>query len=149
MYRVVSCALFEHEPFLLVLAAGICAASFIVVGLVAQHLETIAAARRGWIASMALIAGGGTWATHFVAMLAYRPPMAVGFETGLTLISLAIGIAGAWLAFFVREKRRDLAGAVVSGTAFSSGVVALHFIGMASLVADAYRMWDLDLVVSS
>lgn len=149
MYRVISCALFEHEPFQLALAAGICAACFTAVALVAMHAEASRKARRGWIACMALIAGGGAWATHFVAMLAYRPPVAVGFEIGLTAVSLVIGVAGAWLAFFIREKRRDRLGTAASGAAFGSGVAALHFIGMASLRADAYRLWEFDLIVAS
>ncbi|WP_216073488.1 MHYT domain-containing protein, partial [Acinetobacter baumannii] len=38
-------------------------------------------------------AGFGIWSTHFVAMLAYEAEVVVGYDIGLTVLSLAVAIA--------------------------------------------------------
>ena len=44
---------------------------------------------------VAIVAGVGTWTTHFVAMLGFRPDVLLGYDPLLTLASAAIGIIGA------------------------------------------------------
>jgi hypothetical protein len=37
--------------------------------------------------------GGGIWSMHFIAMLAFRMPMPVGYDLGLTVLSLIVAVA--------------------------------------------------------
>ena len=41
---------------------------------------------------LGLAVGFGIWATHFVAMLAFRPGFTLSYDVGLTAASLAIAI---------------------------------------------------------
>ena len=43
-----------------------------------------------WIAGAGVVAGCGIWGTHFVAMLAYRPGVAVAYDPTLTILSILI-----------------------------------------------------------
>src|SRR6266404_6025432 len=46
--------------------------------------------RRAWLATAALAMGGGIWSMHFIAMLASLMPMPVGYDLGLTVVSLLV-----------------------------------------------------------
>ena len=58
--------------------------------------------RGAWLALAAFVSGTGIWSTHFVAMLAYQPHLPIGYDPGLTLLSIlaamAIGGVGWWLS---------------------------------------------------
>ncbi|MBL7309686.1 bifunctional diguanylate cyclase/phosphodiesterase, partial [Escherichia coli] len=46
-------------------------------------------------AGVSIIASGCTaWATHMIALLAFRPGMAAGFEPTLTALSLLVAVGG-------------------------------------------------------
>jgi NO-binding membrane sensor protein with MHYT domain len=50
-------------------------------------------AKHAWLATAALIMGGGVWAMHFVAMLAFSlPDMRISYDFGLTALSLVLPI---------------------------------------------------------
>src|SRR3546814_19255299 len=54
-----------------------------------------------WLSAAAIAMGCGVWATHFIAMLAYRTPMLVGYDVPLTVLSALIAVClsgvGLWL----------------------------------------------------
>jgi len=73
MYRVLACLTNEHNYWLVGLAALVCVAT----ALTSFLMYSIACAsqdgrRLGWAVLTGVCAGSGIWATHFVAMLAYR-----------------------------------------------------------------------------
>jgi NO-binding membrane sensor protein with MHYT domain len=55
--------------------------------------------RRHWLVVAAIAEGVCVWATHFVAMLAYRGSMPIRFDVGLTILSVTIAIGFFWCAF--------------------------------------------------
>ena len=103
--------------------------------------------RRAWLGTAATAMGGGIWAMHFVAMLAFSMPgMEVAYDLKLTLLSLLIAIGATGISFAVMSRsqasRRRLAAA---GLFMGVGVVAMHYLGMAAMRmtgAIAYdRLW--------
>jgi PAS domain S-box-containing protein len=103
--------------------------------------------RRAWLGTAATAMGGGIWAMHFVAMLAFSMPgMEVAYDLKLTLLSLLIAIGATGISFAVMSRsqasRRRLAAA---GLFMGLGVVAMHYLGMAAMRmtgAIAYdRLW--------
>ena len=56
------------------------------------HNNKSTAARRLWHMSGALAAGTGIWAMHFVGMLAFRLPIPLGYDSGITLLSWLLPI---------------------------------------------------------
>src|SRR5947207_2091462 len=100
MFRVLSCVFTQHNLWLVGLAAIICVLSFLGAVMVLSRLDAAEPrTKNAWLFLAGLAAGGGTWATHFVAMVAYDPGQAIGFDLFLTIASAIIGVAGAWAAF--------------------------------------------------
>src|SRR5262249_9668060 len=150
MFRVLSCLGGEHDVRLVLLAGVICfLASTTAINLVRRALATQARARTIWLALAGAAAGGGIWATHFIAMLAYDPGISIAYNIGLTALSLmaAITITGVGLATAVMgpEKWRPLLGGGIVG----AGVACMHYTGMFALELPGHVTWSADLVVTS
>lgn len=133
MLRVYACLALEHDPRLLLLAASICVISCLTAFHLAAQVGRMTRPRqRRWILMLGLVTGTGIWATHFVAMLAYRPGLPSAFLIGPTAGSILIAIVAtgaAWAALFSAFSQR----ASISGCAFAAGITAMHFTGMAAL----------------
>jgi diguanylate cyclase len=147
MYRVLGCVFEQHDLWLVLVAALLCVAAsagafFVVDGASAQN-------RGRWIFLAGLLAGGGTWATHFVAMLGYEAGLPIGFRLPETMLSSALAIAFAWAAFAVFDEFRGPAGRIVAGALMGAGVAGMHYLGMAGLDAPAEQLWARDLVTAS
>jgi signal transduction histidine kinase/NO-binding membrane sensor protein with MHYT domain len=78
--------------------------------------------------------GGGIWAMHFVAMLAFSLPVMVSYDVGLTTLSLALPIGVTALSFLL-VSRPDVGFArlVAAGTMMGLAVAAMHYTGMAAM----------------
>src|SRR6185295_18554139 len=88
------------------------------------------------------------WSTHFVAMLAYQPDLPVGYDFGLTLLSVAAAIlitgAGWWVA--LRPARWT---ALAGGALLGGGIGTMHYIGMSAVKLAGWLVWDQAYVVVS
>ena len=102
--------------------------------------------RSFWIIAAGTVAGCGIWGTHFVAMLAYRAGIPVGYDTSLTLLSIVIAISLCSGGFCAgdrarrRHHRRRGRGAAIS---------AMHYVGMAAVRAPALAIWSAPYVAAS
>lgn len=100
--------------------------------------------RRIWLSAAAVAMGGGIWAMHFIAMLAFSMPgMTVGYDPGLTLLSLllAVAVTGAGFVVMMRAPHsRAMIGA--AGLFMGLGVVGMHYIGMAAMRMAADLRYD-------
>jgi NO-binding membrane sensor protein with MHYT domain len=109
------------------------------------------AARKGLLAGAAVTMGGGIWSMHFIAMLAFRLPVAVGYDLLLTLISalIAILVTGAGLlvvtGFGPLTRPRLAAGGLLMGL----GIATMHYTGMAAMRADVTMTYDPLIVAAS
>ena len=151
MFRVITCITTQHDPYLVVLAAVVCLfAAITALGLAARAVAAERSVRLAWIAAGALAAGIGIWATHFVAMIAFRPGLPHGYDLGLTVLSVVIAMvlcfAGLWLALWRDpQSERLLAGGAVLGF----GISAMHFTGMAALRIPADIHYDPTLATAA
>jgi diguanylate cyclase (GGDEF)-like protein len=105
--------------------------------------------RLTWIGVAALAVGFGIWATHFVAVLAFKPGFTLSYDIGLTAASLAVAIlvCGAGIAMAIRGDGvadHFLGGAVV-GVAISS----MHYAGIAALVMGGDLAWNPAMIAIS
>jgi diguanylate cyclase len=124
-----------YDPWL-VAASVVIAIMASFTGLrLAGGLKALAGGRRRLqIAKAAFALGGGIWSMHFVAMLAVRLPIALGYDALYTLgsVLIAILITGVGLGLmFVGE--RTLARTVGAGTLTGLGIVSMHYVGMAAV----------------
>ena len=150
MYRILSCLTVEHDWRLVVLAALICfLASLAAVSLFHRALSTRGRTRATWILTAGVVTGCGIWATHFIAMLAYEPGVAVGYNVSLTLLSLLLAgvIAAAGFATAVYAPRRW--GPAAGGAILGGGVAVMHYLGMHALELQGHVEWAWNLVAAS
>jgi signal transduction histidine kinase/CheY-like chemotaxis protein len=147
MIEVYRCIAQQHDMWLVALAVLICFwGSFTALSLLSRARRPDDSINLAWLSFAAAAGGAGIWSTHFVAMLAYRPGMAVQYEVGLTILSIVIAIAITWIAFAATIGfRKPVIGGVVLGTAIG----AMHYTGMAALSLPASEHWNLDFVVAS
>lgn len=136
----------SHDGFLVLLAILIAvAASYTALDLASRVGE--AATRTSalaWLLTSAVCMGGGIWAMHFVAMLAYRMPgMDVRYDPWLTGVSLVTAVVVTGVGFAVAARPRTALWALLLSAGFmGAGILAMHYIGMAAMQMHATLRYD-------
>ncbi|MBP1181943.1 putative bifunctional diguanylate cyclase/phosphodiesterase [Methylobacterium sp. PvR107] len=150
MRSVYTCLTEAHDHRLILLAAGICVTgvygSFSVA---AQAARSAGRAAWTWGAAAIVASGCTAWATHMVALLAFRPGMPAGFEPTLTALSLLIAIAGIGISIGLVIGQRDRSRRFAAGLALGISIAALHYLGEASYLVAGTVTWDPILVAVS
>ncbi len=150
MFRVLYCIKDHHDLRLVFLAAVICLMS----SFAAMHLTQRARATEGlsqfkWIAVAGLATGSGIWATHFIAMMAYDPGVALRYDILMTVFSLYAAVAVTACGIGLAVRHPSVRGTMVGGAVVGAGIGIMHFMGMAALRFPGYIAWAPDLVTSS
>jgi diguanylate cyclase (GGDEF)-like protein len=109
-------------------------ASYTALDMAGRVASAHGRAARWWLAGGSVAMGIGIWAMHFLGMLAFRLPIAMGYDPTITFLSLLMAIAASAFALWMvcREKLSWLqlcTGALVMG----AGVCAMHYGGMAAM----------------
>lgn len=147
MLTVYNCIAVEHDTRLVLMAGLVCLfSSFSSLSLLVRSHETESWRRSLWILSAGIVAGCGIWATHFIAMLAYRPDDPIGYEPGMTFASFVIAIALAAAGFSIAARWRP---AGIGGAVTGVAIVAMHYVGMSAVGTHGLLVWDRGLVVVS
>jgi diguanylate cyclase (GGDEF)-like protein len=147
--RVLACLFTQHDLVLVALAAAICVfGSWITMRLFLRGRRTVSGSPVAWVFLGAVAAGSTIWCTHFVAMLAYRPGVPVGYDPALTGISLAVAIGAAAASLAVARLRFTFA-PLTGGAMFGAGIAAMHYTGMAAFAAQGIVSWDSAYMVAS
>ncbi|WP_432754159.1 putative bifunctional diguanylate cyclase/phosphodiesterase [Pseudomonas sp. WMBT8] len=87
-----------------------------------------------WMSGGALAMGIGVWSMHFIGMLAFRLPITLGYDIGITALSLLIAVLSSGFALWLVNQPRLPAwqlgfGALIMG----AGISTMHYTGMAAL----------------
>jgi diguanylate cyclase (GGDEF)-like protein/PAS domain S-box-containing protein len=131
--RAFEILMIEHDPLLVLLAAVICA--FGAISTMNVSSRAMDSKRPSpWMLLVALCAGCTVWATHFIAMVAYRQDVVTTYDAGLTALSFACGVVIMGLGFLVAIRgAQSSAARLLGGSVVGGGVIALHYVGMAAL----------------
>ena len=149
MYRVLACLTNEHDYWLVGLAALVCVATAVTSFLMYSIACASHGGRRlGWAVITGVCTGSGIWATHFVAMLAYRGALPTYYEPITTLGSLLVAIALAACGFAL-AARGDWASLGLGGAVVGLAIGVMHYVGMQALLVPGHLSWDASLVTSS
>ncbi|WP_029007436.1 hybrid sensor histidine kinase/response regulator [Azospirillum halopraeferens] len=142
----------HFDPLLVALSVAVAVFGAYTALDLAQHARAArdqGAGRRfsGWLAAAACTLGAGIWSMHFIGMLAFRMPMAVHYDVGLTTLSLllAVAVSGAGLFAVARNVPRRFT-IPVAGTLTGLGIVTMHYVGMAGMQVPARLTYDSGLV---
>ena len=94
--------------------------------------------------------GTGVWAMHFVGMLAFVLPIALGYTKLLTFLSWLAAVGASGIALWV-ASRGALTWQRLSGGSLAMGaaICAMHYIGMAALDMSPAIVWDPALIAAS
>ena len=145
MIRAAACLVQMHDMRLVLLALALCVlASLTAFQLLGRALVSVGYARLAWLAPAAAAAGCGVWATHFLAMLAFRTSVPMAFSLPLMLASAAVAtvfIAAGWCLACLFPAR-----AALGGAAAGLGIVTMHAVGMASLRMPARIDYDMPTI---
>jgi len=124
---------FEHSLVLVsVLVAML--ASYTALSMAASITASRGRAAIRWMIGGALAMGTGIWSMHFIGMLAFRLPIPIGYDPGITLLSFLIPVAVSGIALWQVSRpqlpaRRLAIGALLIGL----GIAAMHYTGMAAM----------------
>ena len=149
MERVLNSILSQHNLGIVAIAAVICTlASFTTFLLVEQVRRESGYRRAIWLCVAAFVSGTGMWATHFIAMLAYRAAGPVAYQLQGTLLSILVAIVMTGLGWWVSltgHRRSTVLAAIFIG----AGLSAMHYIGMSAMIMPGRMRYSHDLVVAS
>ena len=117
-----------------------------VVAVVASYMELDFAGRVSessgfnrslWLVFGAAEMGLGIWSMHFVGMLAFKPDVPIAYDLTLVLFSVLAAIIGSYIALSIVGRRQPTTGNLLGGgLLLASGIVAMHYIGMAAMLID-------------
>ena len=96
-----------------------------------------------WLGAGATAMGIGIWAMHFVGMLAFRLPIAVAYDLGLTLLSVAPAVIASSIVLFVTSRAEIRPQQLVlAGAMMGLGIGAMHYTGMAAMRMASEMYYD-------
>jgi len=125
----------SYSPSLVVISLFVAIlASYTALDLTGRIATAKGRAVHFWTAGGAFAMGIGVWSMHFIGMLAFDLPIALGYDITLTGLSLLTAILSSGFALWlVSQSRLPLwqlgFGALVMG----AGISAMHYTGMAAM----------------
>jgi signal transduction histidine kinase/ActR/RegA family two-component response regulator len=123
----------RHDPALVAVSyLGAAIASFAALDAAERLRGAAGAARRFWHLCAALVLGGGVWSMHFIAMLAYRAPLEITYDPGLTILSGLIAMVGVAVGLQAMT-RNTLPRILVGGVLVGLSVATMHYMGMSAM----------------
>lgn len=136
MMAVVGCLVYEHNLWLVAAALVVCAVnSWGAVQLFARARARARLQKTVWYFLASILAGSAIWSTHFIALLAYKAPVPISFDPGLTVISLIVAMVGAACGFALAATEWSRLAPLVGGAVLGLSLAATHYTGMI-----AYRL---------
>jgi diguanylate cyclase (GGDEF)-like protein len=125
-----------YDLWLVALSLAVAAlASYTVLDISARiSLLGITRLRRVWLAGGAVAMGLGIWSMHFVGMIAFSLPIALGYDAVITGASLVIAIGVSYFALrIIAGRSMSTRRLVVGGTLMGLGIASMHYAGMAAM----------------
>ena len=125
-------------------------ASYVALDLVQRIRANRARAAAMWWLGGSVAMGTGIWSMHFVGMLAFTLPIALGYTGAMTLMSWVAAVAVSALGLGITAKGEVTTARVAGGAvAMGAGLCAMHYTGMAAIDIAPGIHWDLSLVAAS
>jgi diguanylate cyclase len=148
--KVLTCLTVDHDLRLVAVAAAICAlGSLVAMRLFMRARISDGVMRRQWLLMAGTAAGSATWATHFLAMLAFAPGLPTGYDPFLTLISLLVAVVTMTAAFGIAGWSTHAIYPKLGGALVGLAISAMHYTGMAGFRTAGIVQWDPVLVLFS
>lgn len=109
-------------------------ASYTALDMAARVTRAQGRAAHWWLAGGACSMGIGIWSMHFVAMLAFRLPVPLGYDPAVTALSLLLAIASsAFALWLVSQQTLPPARLGLGALLMGSAIAGMHYTGMAAM----------------
>lgn len=140
-----------YDPWVVALSVLVASfASYVTLDLAKRVRATDRGVALSWWVGGSLAMGTGIWSMHFVGMLAFSLPIALGYGKLLTFLSWLAAVAVSAVALGAASRGsltlRRLAGGSI---AMGAGICAMHYIGMAALDMQPGIVWNPLLIAAS
>ncbi|HSI61028.1 MAG TPA: MHYT domain-containing protein [Ideonella sp.] len=141
----------RYDPLLVVASVLIASfASYVALDLAKRVRAAERSVALTWWACGSIAMGTGIWSMHFVGMLAFSLPIALGYTQLLTFISWAAAVAVSVVALGLASRGSlSLARLAGGSLAMGAGICAMHYLGMAALDMAPPIEWNVWLVAAS
>ncbi len=127
-----------------------CLASYVALDLARRVRVPQRRAALTWWAAGSVAMGTGIWCMHFLGMLAFALPIALGYAYGLTLLSWVAAVATSGVGLYLASRGKLTLARLGGGAlAMGVGICAMHYTGMAALDMAPGIVWSAPLVVAS
>ncbi|MGB6189599.1 MAG: MHYT domain-containing protein [Aeromonas molluscorum] len=110
-------------------------ASYTALNMTSRVSQSQGRAAALWLTGGAFAMGFGIWSMHFIGMLAFKLPIALGYDLTLTGLSFIAAVGSSAFALWL-VSRATLPLSHIAGGALLMGVgiAAMHYIGMAAMM---------------
>jgi diguanylate cyclase (GGDEF)-like protein len=124
-----------YDPGLVVLSLLIAVlASYTALDLAGRVAASHGRAAAWWLAGGSVAMGVGIWSMHFIGVLAFGLPIAIGYDLAITLLSLLIAITSSLFALWiVCQKELSWPQLTAGSLILGAGVACMHYTGMAAM----------------
>lgn len=96
-----------------------------------------------WLGGGAVAMGSGIWSMHFVGMLAFSLPIPVPYSVPITFLSMVFAIIASYIALYtISHGSLSLKRLLTAGVLMGSGIVLMHYTGMAALQVTPRPSYD-------
>lgn len=129
-------------------------ASYSALNLAGKISRSRGKSRLVWLLAGSCVMGCGIWSMHFVGMLAFHIELPIRYDGLITVLSALAGILASFIAFRVTMGSQVHKWHLGLGGFFmGSGIVVMHYSGMAAMRTGAVLtydrgMWLLSVVVA-
>lgn len=109
--------------------------SFVGLMFASRARSSSGTARWTWLSLSAVCLGGtAVWSMHFIAMMGFQVSgTSIRYDVLLTVASGLLAIAVMGLALYLTTTRRTKGSLLAGGAIAGTGIVAMHYMGMASI----------------
>mgnify|MGYP002041625132 FL=1 len=87
-----------------------------------------------WLVGGAIAMGIGIWSMHFIGMLSFKLPIALGYDLSITVLSLLIAIVASGFALWrISQAELPFMKLLSSAVLMGIAIAAMHYTGMAAM----------------
>ncbi|MFF7710708.1 EAL domain-containing protein [Pseudomonas sp. NPDC007930] len=125
----------SYNPVMVIISLIIAVlASYTALNMASRVTASKRMAAYCWLAGGSVAMGFGIWSMHFIGMLAFSLPIALGYDLTLTLVSLGIAVLCSVFALsLVCQRTLPLPRLCVGAVLMGIGIAAMHYTGMAAM----------------
>lgn len=121
-------------------------ASYSALSITAKISHSKGRTRFFWLLAGAFVMGSGVWSMHFVGMLAFHLHASVKYDIWLTLLSMVASVISSFIAFYITmPKNINWYKIAFGGFIMGSGIVTMHYMGMAAMIMPVEVSYDKEL----